>query len=60
MEEIMIAVPGVDVGVANTAFEDPGTPVLMFLSCRVVRHPATGTIKFFGRPYAVGHSDQLE
>src|SRR5262249_28085134 len=36
IEVIVVAGPRVDAGIANTTFETPGTPVLKFLSCRLV------------------------
>ena len=55
VEELMIAGPGVDLGIANPAFEIAGTPVLMFLAGGGVIHPAARAGEPFGRPDAVGH-----
>ncbi len=55
IEEIIKAGPGMDLGLANPAFETAGMLVRMLLSCRVVIHPATGAGEMFGGPYAACH-----
>ena len=55
-EEIMIARPCVDLGIANATFETARALVRVFLFCRCVVHPASGAGEFFGRPYALCHA----
>ena len=55
IEEIIKAGPGMDLGLANPAFETAGMLVRMLLSCRVVIHPATGAGEMFGGPNAACH-----
>jgi hypothetical protein len=51
----VIAGPGVDLGVADPAFEAAGALVLVFFPRRGVIHPAARAGEDFGRPDAVGH-----
>jgi hypothetical protein len=60
IEEIVIAGPCVNFGIADSTFETTGTIVLMFLSRRGIIHPATGAGKLFGHPYAVGHPNLIK
>ena len=57
VEVLVIAGPGVDLGVANPAFEAAGALMLVFLPCRGVIHSAARAGEYFGRPDAVGHFD---
>ena len=58
-KKIIGAGPGVDLGLANPAFEFSGTLVGMLLSCCGVIHSATRAGKLFGGPDAVCHAASM-
>ena len=58
-EEIIRAGPGVDLALANLAFETAGTLVAVLFPCRSIIHPATGAVEVFGRPYAACHRSNM-
>jgi hypothetical protein len=53
VEKIIIAGPGVDLGLANLTLETAGMPVGMLLPCRGVGQPAIRTVEIFDGPYVV-------
>ena len=54
-EIIIGAGPGVDLGLADPAFEIAGMLVLVLFPRRRIIHSATGAVKFFGGPNAACH-----
>ena len=55
IEEIIIAGPDVDLGLANLTPEIAGMLVEMLLPGRAVGQPAIGTAEIFGLPYVAYH-----
>lgn len=52
-EEIIIAGPGVNLGLAHFTFETAGMSVRMLLPGRGIGQPAIGTVEIFRRPNVV-------
>jgi hypothetical protein len=53
VEKIVIAGPGVDLGLANLTLETAGMPVCVLLPGRSVGQPAIRTVKILDGPYVV-------